>query len=197
MSVTLPCESWKNIGGALMPYKSGASERNQRQTWDLYCTCSAFEKACNRHSSVAFLLHLCSASYLCDCVQFVCVRMCVCVFACSLCIANKCLSCFGFNLFTQLVIEIFYMPSHTHFIACLWFHVSGLTLTCGSSLWTKDSMRVWNDPVFVGNMPQQKEASGSPDACCKGSSQEVKCVSEWLERYFHNLSSIFRLSAFI
>lgn len=83
MSVAL---RWKkNNGGVLIPYKIREPEENHRQTHYLSCTCSAFEnKAFIRQSTAAFLLHLCSASNLCDCVRFVFVWMCVhfCILAC-------------------------------------------------------------------------------------------------------------------
>lgn len=59
-----------------MPLKSCSSKR-KKTNLSLSCTCSAFGKACSSHSTVTSLLHLCSASNLCDCVWFVCVWMCV------------------------------------------------------------------------------------------------------------------------
>lgn len=58
--------------------------KNQKQSPDLSCTCSAFDKACNRLRTAALLLRSCFASCLCDCVGFVCVwlRVCFGAFVC-------------------------------------------------------------------------------------------------------------------
>lgn len=70
-SVAHPCRSWKKVWAFL--YKTSESERNQRQTRVLPCTCSAFEQ---KLSTDKVLWHPCSAPYLCDCVSD-----CVCVYS--------------------------------------------------------------------------------------------------------------------
>lgn len=104
------------------------NQRNQRQTRDLHCTCSAFEKSCNRQycdMSVALTSCIPPVSICLACLLCVCVCVFLCIWLLPLCTA----SVFSFFCWFQLVYAVSCRMNAIicSFIACLWFNVSKLT----------------------------------------------------------------------
>lgn len=159
------CQSWKNVRTLVFYVKLENRRETIPKLW--ICTCPAFKKTLVTDQ---VLWHFCCTSVLhptCVTVRFACVWVSVCAF--------RCICMLPLDSRDRLVFAV-RRNAVSHTIYCmLVIYVSELTFMFGSSPPTEDGVKLWNDRLFGWSMPQDKGAL-SHDACCKGSSQEVKCV---------------------